>query len=764
MMLALMLLAGQAPLSPELQLVFGLGFLVAFVASHRHVVALCKARIAELALAGVALLAGVAFLFGPPGLRVVGMALTASALCLAIDPDRAERNESLLLTTSLALSAAYGIIVRVSPEVWAAANAASLWASRLVQHPCHQLLGLGVCTGNTFLAEPLSPFVILAIVLVLWPGGGSVRSRLRRAALCGGLLLLATAAYLVCAATVALLVQNGAALRSYHDPEELRHLVLLLLPQVLQAFLLMALWIIARIYPPAPLPARGQAAWPPALCALCLALASLLVLLALLPGTRAGAPSRATGQVAVLMQHSLADFRSAAETKYHALEPRAFGGFRLLLQCLGYSMRVVERFDGEALSNANLLVIARLNRDLSIQERATVWQFVQTGGQLVVMGTEGVEWSNRLLEPTGIRFRGGDAVHLTGYWSLGLRSFADPLGRQPVGDLQIAGGPGLKLARPARALLVGRYGFQDSLRVPAGVTWATIPRRYQSGQPLGDMVLAAEQRLGRGRTLVITDAWPASDAALADNWEWLGRAILRPPIAGPRRSGPIAWLAPAQPEPRPEGPIAYLDLAHMPRSTKPSWRSNGDAVLRHELLRNGRLPLGLSRFDPVRLMSASMLICLDPGKRYTAHELSHVEAFAAQGGKVILTAGQPTRAGSGDLLRAFGMRLGERALGSVTLHAQGQPTVAFSAGQAWPLVAAGRSPHNYWPLLSTEAPQVVAAATGVAPSGCFIAIGDPYALFNRNLGWSYSPESRHKDFIRWLCDWRCPIAPAGGGP
>ena len=93
---------------------------------------------------------------------------------------------------------------------------------------------------------------------------------------------------------------------------------------------------------------------------------------------------------------------------------------------------------------------------------------------------------------------------------------------------------GLRLAWPAGPLLIGRWAWGEP---GAGVPHAAA---YRPGQRLGDLVLAAQRQLGKGRVVVLGDAACLSDRRLPSSYPFIARLLAS---LAANSDGPLAlWL------------------------------------------------------------------------------------------------------------------------------------------------------------------------------------------------------------------------------
>jgi len=189
-------------------------------------------------------------------------------------------------------------------------------------------------------------------------------------------------------------------------------------------------------------------------------------------------------------------------------------------------------------SVVDVLVVVGHNRSLTVDEYACIWEFVLSGGGLLVLGDHtdvgGMrDPLNAVLDPVDIGFRFDSALPLDDRWK--WETCAMFLGDElsfSVGDardFQISVGASLDVGGGAFPLIVGRYGFSDVGDVE-NADFAFLGNYvYDVGEQLGDVVLAAGSYYGDGRVVVFGDTSSFQNSAIPRSYElvdavfqWLG--------------------------------------------------------------------------------------------------------------------------------------------------------------------------------------------------------------------------------------------------
>ena len=806
LILTVILFAGDAPLSHQLELVFGLALLGVLAASFLRPL---KTRPGSLyiALSIAAVGIGLPLLFGPPAFRPVGLSCNLLGVFFA-SRKTDQAGQALMFAAISSLCAAFLWMLRSSPLLWSVMNDVSLRISDVIHPFCQSFIGTGMRFRSAFLLEPFMPFLILIAAIALWADADRSRSRLLRIAICLALPLCACLLYLAAAAGIIAFLQSGYVPAWYHDRGECLRMATLLLPQCLQIAMLAALWLIVRIVRPRPacLQSGGKAS--AVVFAMCF-------VLCLMPGAlrlvQPPGPSRADGESAVLLEHKSARWRPVENADLWPHHPHAMGAFNMLMQSLGYRTQTAGRLDDSMLSDADLLVISRLEKPLTYQEHEAVWQFVNGGGRMLVLGEgtavsaggrlltdpAGLTRLNELLGPAAIRFQPGSAADMAGRWELSLRDFTDPFDKAPIVDAQIANAAALSISSPARPLLVGRFGLYDLPEICRNESPGLPDGQYDRHESLGDVVLAAGQTLGRG-SVTVASVSSATNMSIPESWEWMAGLMLRPATRPapsntlvvvalaawavalalisirPTHYGlaaglalmclaALGWFARPASGPLPKGPVVYQDDSHLPDYSKASRKKRGTLTFRHGLLRNGRLPLVLPELDPARLAGASALICHNPAAAYTPAEMRVLREFVNEGGSILLTTGRRGRPGSMALLDEFGLRLRQIELGEVAVEAPEAPARNMRLLEAVPIEQADDKAGKALPVLlakpltAADRADTVGVAVG-SGKGWFVAIGGAKALLNENLGDPWELKPPYRDLAAWMCERYVPIS------
>lgn len=385
--------------------------------------------------------------------------------------------------------------------------------------------------------------------------------------------------------------------------------------------------------------------------------------------------------------------------------------------CASYGAQCVISPDlSEAdLAGADLLVLIFPNRPWEPGQLERIHRYVAGGGTLLVLGEhtvrekDGGNRFNEALGPTAMQVAFDSAMFAVGGWLHSYQALAHPaaLGiRDDRNQFGVVIGASIEATWPARPLLVGRWGWADPGDVTNDETRGGSMmgnQKYDAGERLGDVLLAAEQRWGRGRVVVFGDTSGFTNGILVGSHQYVAAllaALCQKAEFGPGRMlaalagclllagwvwrqrwpgwvlgvslvfgaatwGASAWSAARAnlvPDGRGAQPnnLAYLDTTHAERVSGESWRPNGLGGLQLTLMRNGYLVLNLPEFTDRRLEGAGLLVCAAPGRPFTARERAVARRFVERGGILIFTVGWPEAAASRPVLADLGFYVGGR--------------------------------------------------------------------------------------------------------
>ena len=370
---------------------------------------------------------------------------------------------------------------------------------------------------------------------------------------------------------------------------------------------------------------------------------------------------------------------------------------------LGGEMLLSPDLSEADLAKTDVLLLVHPTEPWTPKQLERIEAFVRDGGSLLVVAGPAVQEKtirgavDAVLKPTGMRIRYDVAVPATEQWRDACLALAHPatLGLDNRrGDFGLRSSSSIRTRWPARPILVGRWGWSD----PGGDATQGGTSRFESGEKLGDLILAAERPLGRGTVVALADGSCLNNLTNAAAYRFTGRLLSylarRPSspqawwrqILGLLACGGLAWwmirradtdrlmlvvlvlavslafsttascrLARVLPEGRADAStaIAYVDASHLEAYNDEPWSNDGIDGLMLTLMRNGHLPLKLPELTAERLDRAAMLVSIAPSRAFSAKERGVVQEFVERGGVFVLSAGATESKASQALLAQF---------------------------------------------------------------------------------------------------------------
>jgi len=446
----------------------------------------------------------------------------------------------------------------------------------------------------------------------------------------------------------------------------------------------------------------------------------LLVLAALLPlaGTLSLGRCDLSGKRVLASDQGRVNWYWPQHDSYGGDSAGMFGSLPVLVQSLGGQFQVSTELSAEDLASADVLLLLHPTGPMPQDRRERIHDFVRRGGSLLVAAEPFMHFGdvtsnfNDVLESTGMFVRQDVAVPRTDNWQ-----HAYDLSVHPValgidarsGHAFTDSGVSIRIRWPARPIVVGRWGWSD----PGSDAVMTNVYRYEAGERLGDLVLAAERSFGKGTVAVIGDSTSLTNEGGVRGYELTGRLLSH--LAG-RTAGPqstwrwlitlvmclalsvlvvcrpkvqhLAWAAVffgvsltasgaiGRHSTRvvPDGRIvrstsenlikglAYIDASHVAAYSDGDWSFNDwsfDSIngLALTLMRNGYQTLMMPELTRERLDRAAVVVLLAPSRRFSQTERTELYGFVEKGGILICTVGAEEALASQSLLADFGFRV-----------------------------------------------------------------------------------------------------------
>ena len=524
------------------------------------------------------------------------------------------------------------------------------------------------------------------------------------------------------------------------------------------------------------------------------------------------------GKKIVFYEKGFLNWLKPEHGQYGRLSIGMYGMMPTFIESYGGQCLISKELSQEDLAGAHALVLLFPNEPWTPDQKQRIHTFVQNGGSMLVFGEHTIDDKgvppgmggnrfNEILHPTAIQVAFDSGTFEIGGWLHSYDAMYHPTSTAISDENNGFGaviGASLDIRWPASPLLVGRWGWGDPGDVGSAAAMMG-DHAYGAGERLGDLVLAAEQRFGKGKVIVFGDtstmtngitigAYPYSSRLLAyaagggsgpqAGWRQVLAILLAVVVVAgvvgtvsPHATAVVAvalaltvlatsWVSERRATLYPDGRLktpnnlAYIDSCHLGAYSEESLRPEGVMGLELTLLRNGFLTLRAPDLSWERLRRAGLLITIAPGKPYSAREIRNVRRFIEDGGIFICTVGFEHREGSRDMLRAFGFHVGGR---NADTH-EPEPLSFFKS----PYVDTGDYMAHVrfwsgWPV-ECDAPDArpIAYGRGNVPvilmrqigKGKMVVIGDSHFATNKNTenvdGSPIEGMRENSDFWRWL--------------
>jgi hypothetical protein len=527
------------------------------------------------------------------------------------------------------------------------------------------------------------------------------------------------------------------------------------------------------------------------------------------------------GKKIVFYEKGFLNWLKPEHGQYGRLSSGMYGMLPVFIESLGASSLISADLSDNDLQDADALVLLFPDEPWAEGQLERIWDFVRRGGSLLVMGehtTRDKNGSNRfneVLEPTAIRVMFDSGTFAVGGWLQSYEAITHPATAGVPDDSNQFGvviGASLETSWPARPLLIGRWGWSDM--GDEGSSRAMMGNgRYDPGEKLGDIILVAEQPLGKGRVIAFGDTssltnginvsshvftsrlfgYLAGDSGNAHpTWRQLlgilscglliGLLIWNTgQLAAMRRSGWKVILVTIGlagslavstsishnageilPDGRYKSPnnLAYIDTYHLPTNSGESWRPDGIGGFILTLMRNGYLTLLLPEMTSERLERADLLVSIAPSRGFSKTEQEAIRDFVINGGKFIITVGLERAESSRSLLSLFGFNIGTSGPDPPEPEAMGHfKSPYLSSGDQQVFVRL----HAAWPVSCNDpSARVITYGKNNLPviimrrlgAGKVVVIGDTCFAMNKNLEWEggepFEGMRENADFWRWF--------------
>ncbi len=439
----------------------------------------------------------------------------------------------------------------------------------------------------------------------------------------------------------------------------------------------------------------------------------------------------------------------------------------------------------DILNNVDIFVIINLNASFSTSEYDAIWNFVEGGGSLLVLGDHTdicgmMSPLNQLLKPIGISYRFDDALPIDPdfNWIPCYQLMHHPITYKidSLDEIEISVGASLDVNAGSFPVIIGRYGLSDE-GDRLNVNRAYLgDYEYNKGEHIGDIILVAGAYYGNGKVLVFGDTSSFQNTAIVNSlpflnsvFSWLSSQrtatieyaqvgislvlllcafvlyiisrnnrihfVLFPLVLC------IALIISSVVNPMIIGKeeiknnIVYLDTSHVEKFNLESHNEKSLTGTILNLMRNGYLPLILRDFSKDEIQNSDILIFNAPTKTFSGDEVNIIKQYIYNGGLVILSTGYQEKDASMPLLREFGLDLYDIPLGPIPYveekpeEYQKEPRFVDS----WPIGFEENSDTEiFYGINISEETYVLMTFTGYGNGG-LLFIGDSEFLTDKNI-------------------------------
>ena len=530
--------------------------------------------------------------------------------------------------------------------------------------------------------------------------------------------------------------------------------------------------------------------------------------------TLAPGKSSLVGKKIVAYERGYLDWEKPVHDSYGQASAGMYGMLPEFIDSLGGRFERSGDLAQADLADADVLLLIHPVHPWTPDRLERIWDFVRRGGSLLVVAETMLQEDdlassfNEVLEPTGMKVRFDVATPSTWNWQDSSTAVAHPA-VAALGDERnrfgLARGPSIRTPWPARPILVGRWGWSD----PGHDAVWTDAYRYDAGERLGDLVLAAERPFGSGTVVALSGNSSLTNLGNVNSYVFTGRLLaylagqsanpqtawrqvagmigclsLLGLIACPAVAGRLAGVAvvlalvlagsrtfghlstEVLPDGRQHAPfnnVAYIDASHLEAYADGGWGFDGVAGLALTLMRNGYQPFLLPEVTGRRLQRAGMLISIAPARPFSAGERATVRQFVERGGIFIATAGAEKAGPIQPLLDEFDLRVPRSPVRPTGKDREPDPmghltTLYRPPGADYD---AGMLLYTGWPIECDPSQRVVLGfenrplvALAEVDDGNVVLVGDTAFAMNKNLeyvgGQSFYGRHDNAHFWRWL--------------
>lgn len=507
------------------------------------------------------------------------------------------------------------------------------------------------------------------------------------------------------------------------------------------------------------------------------------------------------GGAVYFLNKGVVSFGKPEHGKYGIATSGMYGSFSEYPALFGLTSRVGDALPQD-LSGIRILVMTNLDFPFTDQEKRRIWDYVNNGGNLWVLGDHtfiknGTNYLNDLLAPCAIKFNHDSAKFIVQGWFDSYRIPYSPpfyaLQNDSENTWGILVGASLDIRCPAMPVLMGRFGYSD---------WGTSVSKkgreylgdfeYQRNERLGDLVLVAGQKYGKGKVLVFGDTTSFFNNNTPRTYELIRMVltyflddsfsgiinlacccllslaclilfVLQKPSCSCFRIICLIMLIciPALVYKNSSRLIPYdgkaalnklavIDVSHNPNFSKHGSMANSVQGLNINLMRNDLLPVMQNTWDMELLNNSRLFFIIAPRDAFTSDEARDVHEFMRSGGTVILACGRPEVNCCENIIQKYGLDIANRPLGRFFNEEAFGNNLSFYS--CWSIDVLDKD--GLETLVSHEGMPVIVEKK--VQKGRLVLIADSQFFQNGNLEEMYTCDVNNVLFIKNLLEYLTP--------
>jgi hypothetical protein len=398
------------------------------------------------------------------------------------------------------------------------------------------------------------------------------------------------------------------------------------------------------------------------------------------------------------------------------------------LDAFGFQVELTKKISPSLLANTEVFVVMNFNEEWQREDYALLNNYVKKGGTLMVFADHTdmsglMKGSNDLLSEVPIRVNFDSAHFLDNYWNQALVTRLHPINRKhwDKDGIGVSVGASLSLLdHRASPFLVARYGFSDrGDRMNDSFKNYLGDRICNADEPIGDIVLAAESTLEKGKVIVFGDTALLQMGSLVYCQRYVAD-LFRWAVHGKSSGLPWGlvlavvlvltfWLAQwekqhfvivgavimsitlaimigesvlqlSYQDHDYNGPIAYLDHSHVSLCDHEGYsKDDGDTYLVDNLVRNGFVPMAWKEFNKTALEESALMMSMAATKPFSQKEAFLVDEFMKKGGHLVVLSGDRCAHATKDFLKSYGMEIEATPLGAVSADDNSEGILMYNA-------------------------------------------------------------------------------------